>query len=103
MALPFAFTHQWSVIAAAVCAYVYSSCGYEFYRLGGINGKAFIAELGTIVEEMKRFDYSERMIVSDIDVSRVQTERYINSSFKAAVSQLATEDFVEVAFKLERV
>ncbi|GAD06372.1 NAD synthetase [Porphyromonas crevioricanis JCM 15906] len=87
----------------SICAYVYASCGYGESSTDLVyTGKAFIAEVGTIVEEMKRFDYSERMIVSDIDVSRVQTERYINSSFKAAVSQLTDEDLVEVPFELRK-
>ncbi|MDO4671578.1 MAG: NAD(+) synthase, partial [Porphyromonadaceae bacterium] len=85
----------------SICAYVYSSCGYGESSTDLVyTGKAFIAELGNIVEEMKRFDYSERMIINDIDVSRVQTERLINSSFKAAVSQLTGDDMKEVEFEL---
>ncbi len=84
-----------------IYGYVYSSCGYgESSGDVVFTGKGFIAECGEIVEEMERFDYSERMIVSDIDVSRIQTERLINSSFKAAVSNFTDTDLTEIPFTL---
>lgn len=81
--------------------YVYASSGYGESSTDLVyTGKAFIAEIGKIVEEMQRFDYSERMIVSDIDVTQIQNERLTNSSFKSAVSHFAQEDVREIPFKL---
>lgn len=85
-----------------ICAYVYASSGYGESSTDIVfTGKAFIAEAGEIVEEMERFRYEERMIISDIDVSRIQTERLINSSFKAAVTfHTHDEKFNQLPFKL---
>lgn len=84
-----------------LCAYVYASSGYGESSTDLVyTGKAFIAELGKIVKEMKRFEYRERMIVSDIDVSHVQAERLINSSFKSAVNHFTQEDLIQIPFQL---
>ncbi|WP_329903435.1 NAD(+) synthase [Porphyromonas pogonae] len=86
----------------SLCGYVYSSCGYGESSTDLVyTGKAFIAECGKIIEEMKRFEYSERMLINDIDVSYIQNERLINSSFKAAVSDYATEELTEIPFMLK--
>lgn len=84
-----------------LCAYVYASSGYGESSTDLVyTGKAFIAELGKIVKEMKRFEYCERMIISDIDVSHVQAERLINSSFKSAVNHFTQEDLIQIPFQL---
>jgi len=51
--------------------------------------------VGKIVKEMRHFEYKERMIVSDIDVSRIHGERLINSSFKSAVNHFTDEEELE--------
>lgn len=85
----------------SISGYVYSSCGYGESSTDVVfTGKGFIAECGEIIEEMERFDYSERMIINDIDVSRIQTERLINSSFKAAVSHFTDTNLTEIPFTL---
>lgn len=84
-----------------ISGYVYASCGYGESSTDVVfTGKGFIVECGEIVEEMERFDFSERMIVSDIDVSRIQTERLINSSFRAAVSLHTDTNLIEIPFTL---
>ena len=83
--------------------YVYASSGYGESSTDLVyTGKAFIAEIGKIVEEMQRFDYSERMIVSDIDVTQIQSERLTNSSFKSAVSHFTQEEITEIPFRLRK-
>ncbi len=84
-----------------LCGYVYTSSGYGESSTDLVyTGKAFISEIGKIVKEMKRFEYCERMIISDIDVSHIQTERLLNSSFKAAVSHFTQETITEIPFSL---
>ncbi len=81
--------------------YVYASCGYGESTTDLVyTGKAFIAEIGSIVKEMHRFEYAERMIISDIDVEHIQNERLLNSSFKSAVSHFADGDIMHIPFKL---
>ncbi len=91
-----------AVSSQGLSAYVYASCGFGESSTDLVyTGKAFIAELGEIVEEMPRFEYSERMIISDIDVQHIQNERLINSSFKAAVTRFtADERFSSIPFNL---
>lgn len=85
----------------SLCGYVYTSCGYGESTTDLVyTGKAFIAEVGKIISEMKRFDYRERMIISDIDVEHIQTERLINSSFKSAVSHFTQREISEITFEL---
>lgn len=84
-----------------LCGYVYVSCGYGESSTDLVyTGKAFISEIGKLVKEMKRFEYCERMIISDIDVSLIQTERLLNSSFKSAVSHFTQEELTEIPFAL---
>lgn len=71
----------------SLCGYVYCSCGYGESSTDVVyTGKAFVAEIGRIVEEMPRFVREERLLVNDIDVGRIQSERLQNSSFRASVS-----------------
>lgn len=70
-----------------LCGYVYCSCGSGESSTDTVfTGKAFIAEIGRIMSEMPRFVYEERLLINDIDVSRIRSERLQNSSFRASVS-----------------
>lgn len=90
------------ITSQGICGYVYASSGYGESSTDLVyTGKAFIAEVGKIVKEMKRFEYKERMIISDIDVSRIHGERLINSSFKSAVNHFTEEKcLVSIPFSL---
>ncbi len=85
-----------------LCGYVYCSCGYGESSTDLVyTGKAFVAEIGRIVEEMPRFVCEERLLVNDIDVSRIQGERLCNSSFRASVSHHTQRGLLtEVPFRL---
>ncbi len=87
-----------------LCGYVYASCGYGESSTDLVyTGKAFIAEIGRIVEEMPRFVYEERLLINDIDVSRIQNERLCNSSFRASVSHHSQRGLLtEVPFELRK-
>ena len=70
-----------------LCGYVYASCGYgESSTDTVLTGKAFIAEVGKLLVEMPRFVYEERMIISDIDISRIDYDRMSSNSFNASVA-----------------
>lgn len=91
-----------SLSSQGIMGYVYSSCGYGESSTDLVyTGKAFIAENGVILSEMPRFRYEERLLINDIDVSRIRTERLINSSFKSAASMYATEDMSIIPFSLK--
>ena len=44
-------------------------------------GHSLIAENGSLLKEGKRFERDSALIISDIDVSRIQTERLVSSTF----------------------
>lgn len=84
-----------------LCGYVYCSSGYGESSTDLVyTGKAFVAEIGSILEEMERFSMTERMIVTDIDVSRIRNERLTNSSFKSSISDHTERGIItEIFFK----
>ena len=78
-----------------LCGYVYASCGY------GESSKAFIAEVGKLLVEMPRFVYEERMIISDIDISRIDYDRMSSNSFNASVADHTERGLLtEIPFRL---
>lgn len=83
-----------------LCGYVYCSCGYGESSTDLVySGKAFVAEIGSIIEEMPRFLMQERLLITDIDVTRVRNERLTNSSFKASVSNnIEMNSLTEIPF-----
>lgn len=85
-----------------LCAYVYTSCGYGESSTDLVYcGKAFIAEIGKIIEEMPRFEMTERLLINDIDVSRIRNERLTTSSFKESVSDHTEHgELTEIPFSL---
>ncbi|MDO5017131.1 MAG: NAD(+) synthase [Porphyromonas sp.] len=91
-----------SLSSQAITGYVYCSCGFGESSTDLVyTGKAFIAENGVMVAEMERFKLDEKLLVSDIDVERIRTERLINSSFRTAASVYAGDKLSVVPFKLK--
>nr|WP_314648961.1 NAD(+) synthase [uncultured Porphyromonas sp.] len=85
-----------------LCGYVYASCGYgESSTDTVLAGKAFIAEVGKLLVEMPRFVYEERMIISDIDISRIDYDRLSSNSFNASVADHTERGLLtEIPFRL---
>lgn len=91
-----------SLSSQAITGYVYCSCGFGESSTDLVySGKAFIAEYGEMVAEMERFKLEEKLLVSDIDVERIRTERLINSSFRTAASVYTGDKLIVVPFKLK--
>ena len=66
-----------------------------------LTGKAFIAEVGKLLVEMPRFVYEERMIISDIDISRIDYDRMSSNSFNASVADHTERGLLtEIPFRL---
>lgn len=90
-----------SLSSQQITGYVYASCGNGESSTDLVyTGKAFIAENGVILGEMPRFQQTERLLVSDLDVARIQTERMINSTFRKAASHYADDRLIVVPFEL---
>lgn len=68
--------------ARLICGYVYSSCGFgESTQDVVYGGNAFVYENGALVAESERFSLEEQLVVSQIDVDKLRTERRRNTSF----------------------
>lgn len=72
--------------ARSISGYVYSSCGYgESTQDLVYGGKALIAENGRILSESKRFEFNDQLIISEIDIECLRTERRVNTSFSKSI------------------
>lgn len=71
--------------ARCVCAYLHASCGSEESTTDIVfSGHNVIAENGTVLAERLPFsDSSEKLIYTDIDVQRINRERYRISTFES--------------------
>lgn len=64
------------------CAYIYSSAGPGESSTDIVfSGHCIIAENGTILNQNERFSFDSDMIISDIDLDKLNTERYKNKTF----------------------
>ncbi len=73
-----------------IAAYVYSSAGYGESSTDLVfAGNAIIAENGNILAEGERFSLEPRVAVADIDISSLEHERRVNSSFGDSLAQYA--------------
>ncbi len=81
-----------STSARLLSAYIYSGAGEgESTTDLAWDGHALIAENGHILEESERFNASGSLIISDIDVEKLQLERMRNSSFKDCAHEFSVE------------
>ena len=70
--------------ARCIAAYIFSSCGFGESTTDVVfAGNGLIYENGTLLAESKRFSLEEQMVISEIDVERLRTERRINTTFSA--------------------
>lgn len=68
--------------ARCLCGYVYSSCGFGESTTDLVfAGNALIYENGSLLAESKRFSLTEQLIICEIDVEKLRTERRINTTF----------------------
>jgi NAD+ synthase (glutamine-hydrolysing) len=70
--------------ARCIAAYIFSSCGFGESTTDVVfAGNGLIYENGTLLAESKRFSLEEQLIITEIDVERLRTERRINTTFSA--------------------
>ncbi len=71
--------------ARTISGYVYSSCGFgESTQDVVFGGNAIIYENGTLLAEGNRFDFNPQIVISEIDVERLRSERMKNTTFRNA-------------------
>jgi NAD+ synthase (glutamine-hydrolysing) len=70
--------------ARCIAAYVYAAAGFGESSTDVVySGNAYIYENGRLLCESERFDMDEQLIISDIDVSMLKSERRKNTTFVA--------------------
>ncbi len=68
--------------ARCIAGYVFSSCGFGESTTDVVfAGNGLIYENGSLLAESERFRLDEQLIISEIDVERMRTERRINTTF----------------------
>ncbi len=72
--------------ARCLSGYVFSSCGFGESTTDVVfAGNALIYENGSLLAKNDRFSFDEQLVISEIDVDRLRTERQMNTTFGASV------------------
>ena len=75
--------------ARCICAYVYSGAGVcESTTDLVFSGATLIAENGSVIAQGKRFARDNEIVVSDIDIERLNSQRRGNMSFENSLNEL---------------
>lgn len=83
--------------ARCICGYVYSSCGYgESTQDVVFAGNALIFENGSLIAQSQRFSLDEQLVISEIDVERIRTERIMNTTFAESVRHTSLSPYVHI-------
>jgi len=92
-----------SQAARCLAAYVYSSCNADESTTDVVfGGHCLIAENGVLLTESQRFRQEESLIVTDVDLERLQGERVQMGSFgDTAVFHRASEPLRRIRFPWE--
>ncbi len=87
--------------ARCIAAYIFSSCGFGESTTDVVfAGNGLIYENGTLLAESKRFSLEEQMVISEIDVERLRTERRINTTFSANSGDYKDTEAIHVTTEL---
>ena len=72
--------------ARCLSGYVFASSGFGESTTDVVfAGNAFIYENGTLLAASERFSFEEQLVISEIDVERLRSERMLNTTFSASV------------------
>lgn len=83
--------------ARCLSGYVFSSCGFGESTTDVVfAGNALIYENGSLLAKNDRFSFDEQLVISEIDVDRLRTERQMNTTFGASVRNLYSAAFQHI-------
>lgn len=84
--------------ARCIAGYVFSSCGFGESTTDVVfAGNGLIYENGTLLAASKRFSFDEQVVISEIDVERLRTERRVNTTFAACCANCVSEPPVRIS------
>lgn len=83
--------------ARCLAGYVFAGCGYgESTQDVVFGGKALIYENGTLLASSPRHSIEEQLLISEIDVERLRSERRTNTTFAASATLNPLPDLVTI-------
>lgn len=81
--------------ARCLSGYVYSGCGFgESTQDLVFSGNALIFENGKLLSEGKRFELEPQLVVSELDIEKLRSERRKNTTFSSSMGLLAGSSYV---------
>ena len=81
--------------ARTMTGYVYSGCGYgESTQDVVYGGNALVYENGILLAEAERFMLDPQLIITQLDVEKLRTERRTNSTYVNAQRSLSVENII---------
>ena len=84
--------------ARCIAGYVFSSCGFGESTTDVVfAGNGLIYENGTLLAGSERFSFEGQLVVSEIDVEHIRTERRVNTTFAACHANCAPEIPVRIS------
>ena len=87
--------------ARCLAGYVFSSCGFGESTTDVVfAGNGLIYENGTLLAASERFSLEEQLVVSEIDVEFLRTERRVNTTFAACRRRVAPEAAARISTEL---
>lgn len=87
--------------ARCLAGYVFSSCGFGESTTDVVfAGNGLIYENGTLLAASERFSLEEQLVISEIDVEFLRTERRVNTTFAACRRRVAPEAAARISTEL---
>ncbi|WP_291599924.1 NAD(+) synthase [Bacteroides sp.] len=84
--------------ARCIAGYVFCSCGFGESTTDVVfAGNGLIFENGSLIARSKRFSFEGQVIISEIDVEHIRTERHVNTTFAACRAHCAPGEAVRVS------
>jgi len=84
--------------ARCIAGYVFCSCGFGESTTDVVfAGNGLIFENGSLIARSKRFSFEGQVVVSEIDVEHLRTERRVNTTFAACRAHCAPGEAVRVS------
>lgn len=78
--------------ARCIAGYVFSSCGFGESTTDVVfAGNGLIYENGLLLAASKRFSLEEQIVISEIDVEHLRTERRVNTTFASCRANVASD------------
>lgn len=84
--------------ARCIAGYVFSSCGFGESTTDVVfSGNGLIYENGSQLAASERFSFEEQVVISEIDVEHLRTERRVNTTFASCRTYCAPESPVHIS------